>query len=443
VTLDSRPPERRKRPGLDALRRLGGRRVAVMADQVVSSLSNVVVAIIVARVVSPDEFGAFSVAMLAFAIVIGGVRAVIGEPWLSAHSAEPTEVRRRISADLLRASVAASALASVLIAGLAVVAGGMAAAPVLALAAVFPVLGVQDALRYVAVVDRPLVALVSDLAWLVAVVPLLAAAPADASPAWFVVAWGVGGLVGLVPALAVLGIPVAKGSVRRWFGTHREMSGAFLGEHVTARISSQIAMLALGAVAGLSALGAVRAAQVFYGPLNTLFGGLYLVLVPDGARQRHDSRRLTRLMVAASGLVTAAAMIWTLVGVVAPDRLGTALFGQTWSEAGGLLLPMGIAMTISALNTGAFAGIRSLGYARLSLRVRLWSMPPQLACCLIGAAAGSALGYTIGFAVGNAVIATMWWVFFAEALRRASARHFAGSRRVVVAPVPASVPGTG
>jgi O-antigen/teichoic acid export membrane protein len=306
------------------------------------------------------------------------------------------------------------------------------------------VLGVQDALRYVAVVDRPLVALVSDLAWLLAVVPLLAAAPADASPAWFVVAWGVGGLVGLVPALAVLRIPVTTGSVRRWFRTHREMSGAFLGELVTARISSQVAMLALGALAGLSALGAVRAAQVFYGPLNTLFGGLYLALVPDGARQRNDRSGLTRLMVTASAVVTAAALAWTLVGVVVPDRLGTALFGQTWNEAGGLLLPMGIAMTISALNTGAFAGIRSLGAAKLSLKVRLWSLPPQLACCLVGAALGSALGYTIGFAVGNAVVATMWWVVFAEALQRVGARHFAG--RTVIpapAPVPASVPGAG
>ena len=414
------------------LGRLGHRRVVVVADQAVSSLGNVIVAIIVARVASPEQFGAFSVAMVAYQVATGAVRAVVGEPWLSAHSTDEPAAHRRASADLLRAGLATSVAAGLLVAAFGLVAGGAPRGPLLVLALIFPVLGVQDGLRFVAVVDRPRVALASDLAWLVAVVPLLAMAPDGAGPAWFVAAWGAGAVVGLAVAVAALDVPFDGGSARRWLDEHREMSGAFFGEFATARAAGQLVLLGLGAIAGLAALGAVRAAQVFYGPLNTLFSGIFMALVPDGARRRHDPRALTRLMLAASGVVTAAAAAWTVVGVVVPDAWGTALFGDTWREAEDVLLPIGLATVAGAVPTGAFAGIRSLGAARLSFRVRLWSMPPQVACALVGAAAGAAVGYAWGFALGNVVVATMWWVFFASALR--------GVREGAAAPVAAPAP---
>jgi O-antigen/teichoic acid export membrane protein len=389
-----------------------------MVDQGMSSLSNVAVTILVARVLSPDEFGAFSVALVAYQLAVGAVRAVVGEPWLSTHSTHDAARRHRAMSDLVPAALVLSAVCSVVVLVLAAVVGGEAAPALVALAVVFPYLGVQDSLRFVAIVDRPQVAVASDVAWLVVAVGLVVAAPSGAASEWFVVAWGVGGAVGLAVALAALRVPLRTGRAVRWLTTHRVMSAAYFGEYVSARAVGHLVLLALGAIAGLAALGAVRAVQVFYGPLNTLFDGIYLALVPDGARRRDRPDALVRLMAVATGLITAAAAGWMVVGLVLPDRVGTALFGDTWDEAAGLMLTMGLATVAGSLATGGFAGLRSLGAARKSLRARLYGLPPQLVFPLVGAAAGSAVGYTIGFAAANAVVAAIWWVVFLGALGR-------------------------
>ncbi|HEX8802722.1 MAG TPA: hypothetical protein VF743_00975, partial [Acidimicrobiales bacterium] len=234
---------------LGGFRRVGRRRALVMLDQGTSSLSNVVVTVMVARMVAPAEFGAFAVALLAYQLATGAVRAVVGEPWLSAHSTDEGAARDRGAADLLRGAVAVSLAASLVIAAAAVVAGGRATGALLGLAIVYPFLGVQDALRYLAVVDRPQVALVSDLTWLVGVVALLAVAPAGVTPAWYVVAWGVAGAAGLAVAVVTVGVPLRSGRALRWLVDHRGMAGAFLAEMASARAVGQVVLLGLGVIA--------------------------------------------------------------------------------------------------------------------------------------------------------------------------------------------------
>jgi hypothetical protein len=134
-------------------------------------------------------------------------------------------------------------------------------------------------------------------------------------------------------------------------------------------------------------------------------------------------------------LVTAAAAAWMVVGLVLPDRLGTALFGETWTDAGDLMLAMGLATVAGSLATGGFAGLRSLGAAKLSLRARLYSLPPMFGFTLVGAATAAALGYTIGWAVANAVVAAIWWAAFLGALGRGIVRRPAVE---TVAAVPAA-----
>lgn len=412
VDTEHVPPSRR------LLRTLGGRRSLVMVDQVVSSGSNFLVTILVARLLGPSEFGAFSVALIAFQLASGGVRAVIGEPFLSAHSADHHSIRSFQAGDLLRAAFVTSALASVVMAVAALAIRGTIAGPLLAMAAVFPFLGMQDGLRYVAVVDRPKLALASDLTWLVGVCVLLAVAPDGASAAWFVAAWGLAGVAALGVAQATIRAPVVSGSARRWLQEHREMAGAFLAEVASARTMSYVVILLLGPIAGLPAIGAVRAAQVYYGPLNTLFSGIYLVLVPDGAKQRDEPRKLVRFMALASVLVVTAATLWMLVGIFLPDSVGDAIFGDTWADAEELMFPMGLAVMAGSAATGAFAGLRSLGDARASLRARLCSLPTEAVISLAGAVAGAAVGYAFGYAASMAVIAAIWWGFFLAAVRR-------------------------
>ena len=59
-------------------RRLGGAAVWTLIDQALSSLTNVALSIVVARAVTPTEFGGFSVALIAFTFIIGLLRGAHG-----------------------------------------------------------------------------------------------------------------------------------------------------------------------------------------------------------------------------------------------------------------------------------------------------------------------------------------------------------------------------
>ena len=104
------------------LRKLGGtpearRRLVVLADQAASSLTNVLVAILVARSVSASGFGAFGLAMVVYQLVLGLARALIGEPFLARHASDGPEVRRGIVADVIGAALTVGLVSSVLVGG--------------------------------------------------------------------------------------------------------------------------------------------------------------------------------------------------------------------------------------------------------------------------------------------------------------------------------------
>ena len=88
------------------------------------------------------------------------------------------------------------------------------------------------------------------------------------------------------------------------------------------------------------------------------------------------------------------------------------LFGDTWSEGKDLVVPMGLAMIAGSAATGGFAGVRSLGDARTSLRARLASLPGEFVLPLLGVWWGGAVGFALGFAAARVVTAIVWWRAF-------------------------------
>jgi O-antigen/teichoic acid export membrane protein len=401
------------------------RRALVVSDQGISSLSNVVVTIFVARSLSAVGFGAFGVAIVAFMLVQGVSRALVGETLLSRYSSVDTETRGSLVPDMLAAAVAISAVGVAVVTVVAVAAGGEAGRALLALGIVLPLVTVQDTWRYIFIIDRPAAAVAVDAVWLVAVCAVLSAAPSDAGAAWFVTAWGATAGIGAIAGGFLGRGDLAMPHPLRWLRSNRDMGSRFLGEYVTGQAVGQVVLVGVGAIAGLSVIGAVRAAQVFYGPINTVHQGIYLALVPEGARSTGEVH-LRRLMFRATLLLAGVAGGWMWLGLLLPDSWGTTLFGETWPEAGGLLLPIGLAMIAGSAATGAFAGVRALGDARESLRARLRTVGPQLVLPLVGAAVGAGHGYAFGFGLGHAASAVIWWAAFGNAL--ASSRKAASDR---------------
>jgi len=402
-----------------------------MADQALSSLSNVVVSIFVARSLSAEGFGAFGVAVAAYLLTIGTSRALIGEPLLSQHSEGSPADRRQLVPHMIGASIVAGAVAAVVVVSAGAIVGGASGAALTALALVIPLMLVQDCWRYAFIIDRPGAAVAVDLAWLVGVCVAMPLAPPQAGPAWFVVAWGLAAGLGSVVGWVVTPDAFVRPRPAHWFADHREMAGRFLGEFVTGQAVAQCVLVGLGAIAGLGVFGAVRAAQVFFGPINTVHAGAYLALVPEGAQAIARPDRLRRLMVRASIGLACIAFCWMCIGMVLPDRWGAELFGPTWAEASDLILPIGLTVVAGSLMTGGFAGVRSLGAASDSFRARLWTVPPLLVLPLVGAAVAAGEGYAAGLGAAQLASAAIWWTAFHRALSRRTAR-------VEVAPVPAA-----
>ena len=391
-----------------------------MGDQAASGLSNVVVAVLVAGSFDAAGFGAFGLAMVVYQLVIGLVRSLAGEPFLARHSHETTAARHRVVADLVCAAATLAVAAAVVVAVAGALLGGLAGSALVALAVVLPLVMVQDTWRFVFVIDRPSAALVIDVVWLVLVVVVMVAAPGTVGVAWYVVAWGLCGGVAALVAVLIARAPLVGVHPWRWLATTRHDGSRYLGDFLTAQASAQAAYLVLGAVSGLATLGAVRASQVFYGPLNTVHTGVYLAVVPDGARLREDRERLHRLIVLTAAALAALAAVWMLIGLLVPDGLGTALFGDSWPGAEELMVPMGLSGIVGGVMAGGFFGIRSLGAANASLRARVLSAPGLFVLPIVGALAGGAVGFALGVAAGRTLGSVIWWSLFRRHLADAA-----------------------
>ena len=404
------------------------RRALVMADQGVSSLSNIVVAIIVARSVSAAEFGAFGVAMVVYQLGLGLTRAAVTDPLLSQHSHEPRDTRARHVPRMVGSVLTLALASSVVVLAVGLLLSGPAGQALVALAWVLPLALVQDLGRYIFVIDRPQSALVIDIAWLAGIAVALPLAPADAGVGWFVVAWGLSaGVGGLIAALIERPSPRSIRPVS-WLADEREASSRYVGEWMSSQLAGNLTTLAVGPIAGLPALGAVRAVQVLYGPVNTLHAGIYLAVVPEGTRIRNDRGRLRRLMLASTTLIVAAAAVWMIVCMLLPDSFGESLFGASWARGSDLVVPMGLAMIVSSAATGGFAGIRALGDPRASLRARLATMPGELAAPVGGVAVGGASGFVYGLVIARSITSAVWWRAFDRAARRLPVSPTAASR---------------
>lgn len=392
------------------------RRGLVMADQAASSLSNVLVSVLVARSFdSPEPFGAFGLAMIIYQLIVGGSKSVIGHTLLSVYSPLDPESRRKVVPDLQGATLSISVTASVVLAAVSAVVGGVAGQAILALAVVLPVVLLQDTWRFALVVDRPVATLMIDLVWLVAVVIAFWFAPPNAEVGWYIVVWGLSGGVSACVAIVVGGGFVGHLRPFKWIMDHREVGFRYLGEYFSAQAVGHIVVTSVGAIAGIGTLGSVRGSQVYYGPHNTLHQGIYMAVVPEGAQSRDDPVRLRRIMLVVSfGLATLSAL-WMCIGLLLPASWGKALLGSVWPGAHEIMVPMGIAMIAAGASSGGLLGLRSLADAKQSLKARLWITPWLLFCPLAGTVVGGAGGFAVGYAMARVVGAFIWW----RALNRA------------------------
>jgi O-antigen/teichoic acid export membrane protein len=409
---------------LAPLRRLGWG----VADQGVSSLGNFAFSILVAKTLSPSDFGAFTIAWVTYGMILNASRGLATDPLVVRFSHSDRASWR----EAVRAS-SGTAVAVGLVGGvLCVVAGLLLPDPVgtavLVLGIVLPGLLLQDAWRFAAfAAGRPVLAFVNDVVW--AVLQTAAAAALlvtdRTTVATAALAFGGTATVAALVGWVQLRVLPHLGRVKSWLVEQRSLGVRYAIENTSISGARQLRMSLLGLIAGLAAVGQVRAAEILMGPFMVVLMGIAQVAVPEGVRVvKRSPHRLVRFSLLLGSVQASASLLWgALMFVLVPRGLGELLLGELWPGAYALLLPVLVNMAVGCFESGAQTGLRALGASRHSLAAQLSNAALYLVGGVGGAMVDGARGSCWGVAIATSIATLIWWSRLLRALREHAERQ--------------------
>lgn len=400
-----------------------------MIDQLISSGTNFLLMIVVARAVGDYEFGAFAVAFGVFSVVIGFSKAAGGQPLGIRYSGAGR-------AAFARAGAAATGTAVVLgtLVGLGCVAVGMAmdgavGSCLTVLGVVLPGLLLQDLWRQTFFAQgRPKAAAINDTIWAVVQVGgialLLARDVRLAAPMLF--AWGAAAAVAALIGVVQAGFWPAPSRAGEWVREHRDINGYLAAEFITIQGALNAALLMIAAIGGVTLNGALRGVQSLLGPTTIFAIGLASWAIPEFSR-RKDMSAAARIRAAylMSAAVTAVSIVWGLgflfLGPVkiGGTPIGEQLLGDTWAGTYDLLGLSIIQQAGSTATLGVGCMLIAMGRAKQTFRINAIMAPQLLLFPVIGVLLGDGTGTVIGFILANWVCVPLWYRLLGRAAREA------------------------
>ncbi len=358
-------------------------------DQALSSLTNLVPALLIAGRGSASDFANIAIVLLAVNLSLGLVRSLTGEITVAqsgdaAQSLPKTEYTS--GAALLVGLACAAALAAL---GLLLGASSAIGEPLLFAAATVPFIAVQDQFRYANLASgKGQVACASDGLWLLL---LVAGAALSSQASWQSAAtkWAVAGAIaGAITAAWQRTAPNPLGG-GRWLRENLPRGRTFGVEYMSVAGASTTALLLVGAVAPTGVIAAIRGLQLAAAPIAIALGGLSVTM--PRALARHGT--LTRL-----GSTTRLATLFSTVAAAGGATIAIALgfsgsrfLGSTWpyvEEIRWLIVPY---VASVALGVPYRAFVRIGGGEKVSAQVNLYLSPLVLALPAITARTSGAV----------------------------------------------------
>lgn len=394
-----------------------------LVDQVISSVTNAVLSFVVARSVDEVTFGGFGVAFTVFSVLVGVSRAIGTAPLPILFSGVPRKDYVAASSAAVGSVLAMGILFGVgsLVVGLLI--GGAAGGALVALGVVLPGLLVQDAWRQVFFAEgRPALAALNDTVWAVvqfaAVAALLLTDSGTVGP--LVLAWG-----GAAVAAALFGyrqdrIIPRTSQARSWLREHHNLTKYILADFAAAQGSMQGAMLVIAALGSLSAIGALRGAQVLLGVTNILMMAAVSFALPEVSKRSATMTpsQWMKASLALSGFVSVLGALWGVLFIAAPDSVGEALLGDTWQGVREILVISVVSQFVLAFGTGPSTMLRAMGRTREAFRLNAIEGPLVFLGGVIGVLVDGAVGAMWGFTVAYVVTAPAWWWLMRREVRK-------------------------
>jgi len=392
-----------------------------IADQAFSSLTNFALGLVIARTQAPEAFGAFAIAFTTYVVALNVSRGLFAEPLVVRYSASPLpRWRGGTSSAVGGAAVTGLVIgAGCLLFGWLV--GGAMGQALLALGITLPGLLVQDSWRFgFFACRRPALAFVNDAAWAVLLFPSLWLLGTSGHSSIFALtlAWG-----GSATGAAILGAAQSRllprpASIAVWLREQRDLAYRFLAEFMALSGTVQLVFYGIGAIAGLTAVAAVRGAQILLGPVYVFSIGVRAVAVPEAITILRRSRaELERACLLMSGTLATITVIWGAVVFAIPERVGNQILGPSWGPAHSVIIPITLAMAGGHAILGANTGLRALAAAGRSLRARLMVSSLQLTGGIVGAVVGGVRAAAWGLVVAGWTGAILYWASLRSALR--------------------------
>ncbi|WP_179775736.1 hypothetical protein [Amycolatopsis endophytica] len=391
---------------------MAGRLSWGLGDQAVSSMTNFVVGIYVARELGVTAFGIFSLAWVTYGVMLNVSRGLATDPLMVRFSGVDAAAWRPAVARSSSTALAVGAAAGLVSVLSGIVAGGSVGPAFIALGVILPALLLQDSWRFAFFASgEGRKAFVNDLLWGVAMIPAMVLADLHGSVVAFLLAWGGAAAVAALYGYRQTGLRPGVAGVRRWLHDQRDLGPRYLVENVSNSGGSQIRMYGLGAIAGVAAVGTVRGGELLLGPFLAVLMGLAFVAVPEAARVvRRNVRRLTTFCLVLGGSQALGALLWGgALLVLLNDRLGEWVLGDVWHTAQAMIIPATLSVFNASLIGGAASGLRALGAAKRSMRCQLIASALYVVGGLSGAAIGGAVGSGWGVACATFAGAFVWW----------------------------------
>ncbi len=377
-------------------------------DQGLSAASNLVLSVIVARTLSAGEFGAFAVAFLVFGFLIATTRAVIGQPLQITFSGEPPALWAAATRSAVAASLVLGAASGLVVVATGAALSGTTGHALIAVGICLPGLLAQDTCRLAFFSSgRAKQAAFNDGLWTVLEFAGLGAALALGvkNEVVFIVCWGGAAGVAAVVAIRLLRTtPQFRGCLRWMFG-QRRLTGYLFAEHLLGEGLGQIGILAVGATGTASDVGSIRAGQVLLGPLNVIMTAVSIFGIPEIAKRRSMGRRQrVRFCWAMSLGMCAVTLAYIALVLLLPDRVGTMLFGDTWSGAQSVLVPLSALAVAVAIGAGPGVTLYGMGRARTTFGLNLLKAPTLVVLLALGIWLGGVVGAASALAATEAVM---------------------------------------
>lgn len=377
--------------------------VVHLADQVLSSGTNFLAVVVVARLATPKQFGTFSILLITFYLATGFNRSV---PHAIALAMEWDDERSRSGYFFLPPIAVGTAATLALTVTFGVLDRSWVAPPLFLL----PML-LQDATRMHAfAVQKPHIALLSDVIWLaVAAVGFLLVSTASEAAT----VWGLGALCGLLATrpwrirIRLQRRPIRANALSA--GLEFAITAAFI--YLTPLLASPIITIV--------GVGALQGANVIRGPIILIVQGL---IVHRMAGPAITPSTCMRAALQLSRTTLGFTLIFIPPLVLLRGTYGPRLLGQTWPQVEPLVFPALLMTVMASLGVGPTTVVRKMGRFALSAKLQGLLAPIFVGFPLAGAAAAGPSGFLYATAGAFAVFSVVWWTCLHRLSVEATAR---------------------